>query len=295
LTKSIYTALVFLLAGLGLCAQQDSAYAGMEMEDSIPPLPPVSFHLHEFGLDWVDGSVQFFEGYDAQILYANSQSGLPIYPDWGLYSRTPILPRYYQMGVHAAVVDSVRGLKLRISGFYSHREDSMNYGSDFHVNDTVYGRIAAEKGGFGSVAVAAIKQSRKLFGFLRFYGGAELELGLSPRSKILFQEYAADTGDDRLVEYNEFQAIGKPRFNVFGTAILGLETVFFKRFGFLFEIKSGLGWQLVIEEKAFGMGRTTYHAGLNYYLFDFNRKALPRPIPVPKDENEPDQPPTPGF
>jgi hypothetical protein len=295
LVKTFYISIFFLLAGLGLFAQPDSAYTEGFEADTTPPLPPVSFHLQEIGVDWVDGNVQFFEGYDAQILYANAQSGLPIYPDWGLYSRNALLPRYYQFGIHAAVVDSVRGLKLRFTGAYSHREDSMNYASDFHVNDTIYGRIASEKGSFGSVSLAALKQSRKLLGFLRFYGGAELELGLSPRSKILFQEYAADTGEDRLVEYNEFQAIGKPRFNVFGTAILGLETVFFKRVGFLFEIKSGLGWQLVIEEKAFGMGRTTYHAGLNYYLFDFNRKALPRPVMVPKEEGEPEQPPTPGF
>lgn len=265
------------------------------VEDTFPPLPPVKFHFHEMGLSWIDGSVQFFEGYDARILYSDAQSGLPIYPDWGLYSRGALLPAYYQMGVRVGLVDTVRGVKLRVSGLYSHREDSMNYGSDFHVNDTVYGRIASEKGSFGALAVAGIKQSRKILGFLRFHGGAEIEVGLSPRSRIDFTEYAVDAGEQRYVEYNEFKAVGKPRFNVYGNAILGLETVFFKHWGFVLEVKSGLGWQLVVKERAYGMGRTTYHAGISYYLFDFHRKALPRPVPPPKDENEPAQPPTPGF
>lgn len=284
-----------MVAGLGVSAQTDSVAPAPEMIDSFPPLPPVAFRLHEFGASWVDGSVQFFEGYDASILYADAQSGLPIYPDWGLYSRFAILPKYYQFGLRAALVDTIRGVKLRFGAAYSHREDSVNYGSDYQVNDTVYGRIASEKGSFGSISFAALKQSRKVLKCIRFYGGVKVELGLSPTSKILFTEYAADLGEDRYVEYNEFRAKGKPRFNVSGTALLGLETVFFKHFGFLFEVESGLGWQLVVNEKAFGMGRTTYHVGLSYYLFDYNRKPLPRPIKVPKREDEPEQPPTPGF
>lgn len=281
--------------GLALPAQTDSIAYEQEMVDSYPPLPPVAFHFQEIGASWIDGSVQFFEGYDAQILYADAQAGLPIYPDWGLYSRNALLPKYYQLGLRAALVDTVRGVKLRLGAAYSYREDSVNYGSDFQVNDTVYGRLASEKGGFGSVSFAALKQSRKVLRCLRFYGGVKVEVGLSPTSKILFSEYAADIGEDRYVEYNQFRAKGKPRFNVSGTALLGFETVFFKHIGFLFEVESGLGWQLVVKERAFGMGRTTYHAGLSYYLFDYNRKALPRPIPVPRRDEEPDQPPTPGF
>jgi hypothetical protein len=284
-----------MVAGLGLFAQPDSLTPEPEMVDSFPPLPPVAFHLHEFGCSWIDGSVQFFEGYDAQILYADAQAGLPIYPDWGLYSRSAILPSYYQFGLRTAFVDTIRGVKLRLGIAYSHREDSVNYASDFLVNDTVYGRTASEKGSFGSISFAALKQSRKVLKCFRFYGGVKVEIGLSPSSKILFSEYAIDFGEERYVEYNEFRAKGKPRFNVSGTAILGVETVFFKHFGFLFEVESGLGGQLVVKEKAFGMGRTVYHAGLSYYLFDYNRKALPRPIKVPKREDEPEQPPTPGF
>ena len=284
-----------MLCCLRVGAQVDSIAVGDSLQDTTPPLPPVKFHFQEVGVDWIDGSVQFFEGYDARILYADAQSGLPIYPDWGNYSRGVVLPKYYQVGLHAGLVDTVRGIKLRLSAFYSHRQDSMNYGSDYTINDTMFGRIASEKGSFVTLGFAGIKQSRMLFGFLRFHGGAEIELGLSPASRIAFEEYAADIGEDRVIAYNEFKTTGKPRFLLQGSAILGLETVFGKHFGFTLEVKSGLGWQIVIESAAFGMGRTTYHAGLNYYLFDYNRKALPRPVPEEKQEGQPDQPPTPGF
>lgn len=267
------------------------------MRDSFPPLPPLSFHLHDIGASWTDGSVQFFQGYDARILYADARSGLPIYPDWGYYSRSTVFPSFWQVGAHAAIVDTVRGLKLRFSANYSRRKDTMDYASDFIVNDTVYGRLASEEGSFGSVAMAGLKQTRTVLGCLRFHGGAELELGLSPRSSILFEEYAFDFGEEQIVSYNAFRAVGKPRFVGFATAVLGVEAVFFKHIGFSFEVKSGLGGQVVVKQKAFGMGRTTYHAALNYYLFDYRRRPLPKPIrvPIPPEEREPPQPPTPGF
>ncbi len=241
--------------------------------------------------------MQFFQGYDARILYADAQSGLPIYPDWGLYSRSTVFPTFFQIGAHASFVDTVRGLKLRFSANYSRRADTMDYASDFIINDTVYGRTASEKGSFGSVAVAGLKQTRKLLGFVRFHGGAELELGLSPSSRIAFVEYSFDYGAEHVVDYNEFRAMGKPRFSAFATAILGVETVFFKHFGFSAEVKSGLGAQLVVMERAFGMGRTTYHLALNYYIFDYNRRPLPKPIRVPilYKEDDRQRPPTPGF
>ncbi len=275
----------------------DFAQPADSMRDSMPPLPPLKFHLHDFGVSHTDGSVQFFQGYDARILYADAQAGLPIYPDWGLYSRSTVFATFFQVGAHASVVDTVRGIKLRFSANYSRREDTMDYTSDFIVNDTIYGRFATEHGSFGSVAIAGLKQSRKILGFLRFHGGAELELGLSPTSRISFAEYSFDYGAERIVDYNEFRAVGKPRFVGYATAILGMETVFFKHFGFSAEVKSGLGAQLVVKEKAFGMGRTTYHLALNYYLFDYNRRALPRPIKVPVigAEGQAPAPPTPGF
>ena len=267
------------------------------MRDSLPPLPPVSFHLHDVGVSFTNGTVQFFEGYAAKILYADAQAGLPIYGDWGSYSRTTVIPTFFQFGAHASVVDTIRGLKLRFSGNYSQRFDSMSYASDFVINDTVYGRLASERGSFGSVAVAGLKQSRKLLGIFRFHGGAELELGLSPTSRIGFVEYAFDYGAGTIVDYNTFRAVGKPRFTGYATAILGMEAVFFKHFGFTLEVKSGLGAQYVVKGGTFGLGRTTYHAALNYYFFDYNRKALPKPIRVPiiYEDEERQQPPTPGF
>lgn len=267
------------------------------MRDSFPPLPPLKFYLHDVGVDWTDGSAQFFQGYDARILYADAQSGLPIYPDWGLYSRSTVFPTFFHVGAHAAIVDTVHGLKLRFSGNFTHRLDSMEYGSDFLVNDTVYGRAASERGNFGSASLAVLKQSRKIFGFLRFHGGAEAEIGLSPTSKITFVEYSFDYGAEQFVEYNEFRAKGKPRFTGYAMAILGMEAVFFKRLGFTAEVKSGLGAQLVVKERIFGMGRTTYYLALNYYLFDYNRKPLPKPIRVPilDPEDNSSKPPTPEF
>ncbi len=267
------------------------------MRDSLPPLPPVAFHLHDVGVSFTNGTVQFFEGYAAKILYADAQAGLPIYGDWGSYSRTTVIPTFFQFGAHASIVDTIRGLKLRFSGNYSQRFDSMSYASDFVINDTVYGRTASERGSFGSVAIAGLKQSRKLLGLFRFHGGAELELGLSPTSRINFVEYAFDYGASTIVDYNEFRAVGKPRFTGYATAILGMEAVFFKHFGFTLEVKSGLGAQYVVKGGTFGLGRTTYHAALNYYFFDYNRKALPKPIRVPiiYEDEEQQQPPTPGF
>jgi hypothetical protein len=290
---------MLVLVGGGAMAQRNPEIfiPTDSMRDSFPPLPPVAFHWHDIGLAWTDGSAQFFQGYDARILYADAQSGLPIYPDWGLYSRSTVFPTFFQVGGHASIVDTVRGLKLRFSANYSQRFDTMDYGSDFVINDTVYGRMASEKGSFGSIALAGLKQSRKLLGIFRFHGGAEVELGLSPSSRITFVEYSFDYGAEQIVEYNAFQASGKPRFTGYATAILGMEAVFFKHFGFTAEVKSGLGAQLVVKERVFGMGRTTYFLALNYYLFDYNRRPLPKPIRVPiifpEDDTPP--PPTPGF
>lgn len=265
----------FLLVGLPVFGQTDSISV-----DTIPSLPPLSLHLHTLSLSWVDGNVQFFEGYDHEILYANAQSGLPIYPDWPAYSRGVVQPKYFQFGAQVAFVDSIRGIKFRLGGYYSRRSDSMAYGSDFAINDTVFGRRASEKGAFGSISFAGMKQSRKLLGIFRFHGGAELELGLSPQSRISYAEYSYDLGENKIIEYNEFSALGKPRFLVFGSAILGMETIFLHRLGFTAEVKSGLGAQIVVKEKSFGMARTSYHFGINYYLFDYKRKPLPRPVMI---------------
>lgn len=268
--------------------QVDTLY----VEEDTFRLPPIRFHLQTVSASWMDGNVQFFEGFSQEILYADASSGLPLYSDWHLYSNSSILPTYYQMGVQMGLTDSVRGLRLRLGIQYARRHDSLAYGSDFYTNDTVLGRLGAEYGGFGGISVAGLKQTRKLMGFLRLHGGAELEVGISPRSKIRVSEYAYDLSEQRLLEYNVFDARGKPRMNVFVNAILGLETIVAKRVGIVAEVRSGLGAQIVVRQRAYGMARTTYQLGLQYYLWDYNRKALPQPMHI---MDEPPAMPLPEF
>lgn len=268
-----------LLLGTQLKAQADSTQKG--------------WHLHTLGVSMTDGNVQFFEGYNYLVLYADATSGLPIYPDWNVYSGLTILPRFYQFGANVAWVDTVRGLKLRLGGSYAYRADSMQFVGGFAVNDTVFGRNASEKGHFFGFNFSGMKQTRKILKFMRLYGGAEVEFLISPSSEISFLEYSFDVGDQEFIELNTFSASGKPRFNVFASALLGMETVFAKHFGFTVEVKSGLGAQLVVRETAFGLAKTTWHLGLNYYLFDYKRRPLPKPEPIPDTYNG--EPPLPEF
>lgn len=272
-----------------LPAQVDTVYADSlyALEDSFQ-MPPVQFHLQTLSASYMDGNVQFFEGFDQEILYADASSGLPLYTDWHLYSRGSLLPTYYQFGLQAGLTDTLRALRLRLGIQYAYRKDSIDYSSDFYTNDTVLGRVGSEQGGFGGVSIAGLKQSRKLLGFLRLYGGAELELSLSPRGRIHFIEYSYDLSEQKVLEMNTFSAISKPRMVVFVNAILGFETVFAQRFGFVGELRSGLGSQIVLKQRAKGIARTTFQLGLQYYLWDYRKKSLPqRPHTV---EEEPATP-----
>jgi hypothetical protein len=202
------------------------------------------------------------------MLYSDARYGLPLYSNWQVYSGIVLMPEFYRYGAHINLVDTSRGLKLRITADYSHRKDSMATTSGFALNDTIFGRNASETGAFFGVTVAGIKHTRKFFNFLRLYGGVEFELGLSPQSKIYFVEYSKDVGENRIVEYNEFNTVGKARFNLWGRALLGVETVFFERFGFNAEIKSGLGTQVVLQENCYGLAANAWYLGLNYYFWD---------------------------
>jgi hypothetical protein len=268
------------LSWLVLPAQDDTLYYE---EDSLQ-MPPVRFHLQTLSAAVMDGNVQFFEGYSHEILYSDASSGLPLYSDWVLYSNSQLLPKYFQAGVQAGFTDTLRALRLRLGLQYAHRVDSLAYTSDFFTNDTVLGRLGSERGGFVGISVAGIKQSKKLLGFLRLYGGAELELGLSPRGRISFAEYSYDLGDQQLLDYNRFSAFSKPRMSVFVNALLGFETVFAQRFGIIGELRSGLGSQIVVKEKAKGMARTAIQLGLQYYLWDYIKKPLPQRPHVIEEE-----------
>ena len=262
-----------LLLARVLPAQGDTIY--YYEEDTTPKLPPIHFALQTFGAYWTDGRVQFFEGYNHDILYANAISGLPLYSDWFLYSASSIVPSYFQVGVHTGLTDSTRGLRLRLGLQYAQRIDSMAYSGGYLTTDTALGRIATERGAFVGASVAIMKQSRTMLKFLRLHGGADLEVGLSPRSRISAIEYAYDIGDEVLLDYNVFPARGKPRMNVFLNAVVGFETVFGGRFGLTGEIRSGLGTQIVVKQKAFGIARTAYMVGVQYYLWNHNRRPLP--------------------
>lgn len=269
--------LLAVLSGGVLPAQGDTLYGDtLYVEEDTFRMPPVRFHLQTFSASLMDGTVQFFEGFDQEILYADASSGLPLYTDWHLYSRGSQLPTYYQFGVQAGLTDTLRALRLRLGVQYAFREDSLAYTSDFYTNDTVLGRYGTERGGFGGVSIAGLKQTRKLLGFLRLYGGAELELGLSPRGRINFTEFSYDLSEEKVLEMNTFTAMSKPRMVVFVNAILGFETVFAKRFGLVGELRSGLGSQIVVKEKAKGIARTTYQLGLQYYLWDYTKKRMPQ-------------------
>lgn len=212
------------------------------------------------------GNTQYFEGFNHTLLYNNATAGLPIYSDWNVYSNNILIPRYRSINIYVSHMDTVRNLKTRLGAFFYGRQDSMLYVSAFAVNDTIFGRQASEKTSFGGISGSAMITTKQLFKFLRLYGGASLEIGLSPSSKIHFVEYALDYGDQRIIEYNEFEAKGKPRLDFYGSAVLGLETCFANRIGFTFEARSGAGLHLIVNEPAIGISKIVLFGGLNYYL-----------------------------
>lgn len=263
--------LAFLVSGEFAFGQNDSVLIGKR------------FVLQSYGLSYRDGVNQFFEGYDYEILNANVKTGMPVFLDWPDYAGEIILPDYQQFAGHAAWVDTSRGFKLRAGLTWFQRHDSMRTSGAFIQNDTIFGRNASEKGQFYGLTLGGMKMTRKYGNFIRLYGGAEIEAMFSPKSDIYFLLYAYDFSEQAITEVNEFYLKGKPRFNIFASALLGLETVFSHRFGFFLEVKSGLGTQLVLRESAFGMAKNAYHLGINYYLWDYQRKKPPPPKPILKD------------
>lgn len=262
--------------------EQEQVESSMDSTDVDSPwtIDPnrKKFNLQSFGASYRDGTSQFFDSYNYQILMSNAQQGLPIFLDWPSYSGVVVLPEYWQLEAHAAWVDTIRGLKLRAGLSYLQRLDSMATTGNFMRNDTVFGRNASEFARFYGITLGGVKMSRKLGNFMRLYGGAEFEALLAPRSDIYFLLFAYDIGEERIIEFNEFNVKGKPRLNLYGSALLGMEMVFWKHFGFFLEVKSGLGMQVVLRERTFGIAKNAYHLGLNYYLWDYKRKPLPRPI-----------------
>jgi hypothetical protein len=52
-------------------------------------------------------------------------------------------------------------------------------------------------------------------------------------------------------------------------------------------------WRWSIRDYRRPLCGTAYQVGINYYLWDYNRKALPKIVPT--REPRPDAPPVPGF
>jgi len=242
---------------------------------------PKVWKLYSLSAGYMGGSVQFFDGYNVDILYANARSGLPLYPDWNVFSQAALMPEWWQAGAQVGIVDTTGGLRLRFGLNFAHKHDSMSYVSGFAVNDTIYGRDAGEEYNMFSATFAGIRSTRKLFNFLRVYIGAEMEVGLIPGSDIRFLEYSYDFGDQRIVDLNRFEVEGKARLNLFGSALVGVETMFAKRFGFSAEVKSGIGIHLVINENTIGLSKTGYFLSLNYYFRDYKNR---KPSPVLREE-----------
>ena len=191
--------------------------------------------LYQIGGGICDGNTQYFEGFNNLLMYNNASSGLPVYSDWDVYSNEVLIPKYFSAELYISFMASVRNLKTRLGAFFYKRSDSLAYVSGFAINDTIFGRQGIEHAYFGGVSGAAMITTRKLLHFFRLYGGASLEIGVSPTSKIGFLEYSLDFGEQRILELNEFRATGKPRLDFYGSAILGVETCFASKFGFSFE------------------------------------------------------------
>lgn len=226
--------------------------------------------FHSVGVAFMDGNAQFFDAYNHEVLIGNSRAGLPIYGDWQAYQPSSIMPEYFQAGIHAGILDTTRNIRLRFGFAYSQRRDSMAYVSGFAINDTIFGRNASEQASYYSLMVTGIKATRKKIAKLfRFYGGAVLEVAFSPRSEINFLEYSYDFGDMKILELNEFPVSGKPRFQLFANALVGLEVVIAKRIGVFGELRSGIGGHIVIGERPAGIAKNIWLAGLHYYFLDY--------------------------
>lgn len=264
--------MILLLATLPLRAQNDTltrrdsiAYYYW-LQDSAKKDSAGKLIFYQVGGFISDGNTQYFEGFNQRVLYNNASAGLPIYSDWEVYSNQVLIPKFFKAGAYVSFMDTVRKLKVRVGGYYYHRKDTMAYVSGFAINDTIFGRQAYEQAGFAGVSLSGMKTSRKLFKTLRLYGGAMLELSFASGSKIDYLEYSYDYGDERIIELNIFNTNGKPRMDGYLSAILGLETYFFNRVGFTFEVRSGVGLHVILKEPAVGISKTVVAGGLNYYL-----------------------------
>ncbi len=221
--------------------------------------------FYNVGLGYTDGTMQYFEGYNHNILYSNARAGLPLYSDWNLYSQLTTFPSYFQMGGWAQIADTSKRLRMRFGLTYFNRSDTMLYTSALGTNEMIFGRGATEETNFIGFQFGLFKTTRRILKGVYLYGGADSELGILINSKIEFFEYSYDTQKGMVVEENHFPVKGRLRTSPIVSALIGLELRPYKWIGIIAEARSGVGGSWVINEGFFGISRTNLSLGLSLY------------------------------
>lgn len=247
-----------------LCPFQGSAQ--LDSIDSVEVKVKKKWEIRGFGANWNPGPTQFFEGYNRDLMYANASAGLPLLPQWEAFTDAAVASEHFQAGVRGYIVDTAETFRLRVSLSFARRDDSLFYQGSLSANDTVEVRAGKERSNFLVFGFSTIKATRKLGGFLRLYAGAELELGVSRRSRMNFWQYRYDISEGGIVdEINYFPAAGSPKFTALAFAQLGTEICLAKYFALNFELRSGIGAHLVMRTAPVGLSKTQLSMGLNVY------------------------------
>lgn len=241
------------------------------------------------GAFWADGGANYFEGYNYLNLRSNIQIGrigFPIHNDWSFYTPFATQPEYFEAGGFFHLADTNLNLRLRMNVSYSQIRDTMFYQSGFSVDDTVFRRSGSESIRFLSLGVTMMKTSRNFGKTVRFYAGGMGEVFATTGSQIEYTEAAYDLGLDEEVSQDVLIFDGKPRLNLYGSAVVGVELTFFQRLGLVGEVHSGIGAQVKVGEKPTGISKVLYSLGVQYFLVPNKgnvRKKDPIPLP-PKEE-----------
>ena len=224
------------------------------------------WQVYAIGGGWMDGMVQYFDGYTEKIFNANVRSGVPRRADWDYFGNSAYRPSYAQAGLYMHFLHTKKNYRGRVTLSWAQRADTMHYQSMFTTADTLYGRAAIEKVGFLSLGLTAMKTSKLLWKFLRIYGGIEVEFAFSSTSKIRYWEYKYNFDSMKFEDYGQYEGKGKPRLDLYASALVGLEICFLKRMGITIEGKSGFGGHFILAESPAGISKTGYMLGLNYYF-----------------------------
>ena len=230
------------------------------------------------GAYFSDGGANYFDGYTYEILRANVNAGnlgFPIHNDWNLYSPFSTSPTFSDFGAYFHLADTNLNLRLRFAGSWMERSDSMHYQGSFAVNDTVSIRIGTERSRMAGLGVTVMRTTRNYGRFFRLYAGGMFEMYGTTRTAITYKECNYDLSEQRIVEQIPYTFRGKPRLNIYGSAVIGAEFTFFQRIGLTAEVRSGIGPQFKAGEKTLGIAKTAFMLGAHAYLVP-NRGNRPR-------------------